>query len=252
MDIEIISCLNDNYSYLIKDNHTDTVAIIDPSEFSPCDEKINQKYKKLDFILNTHHHFDHVGGNLELKNKYNILIAGNANDKERIPGIDILLNENEKFNFNMNSIEIINVPGHTSECIAFYIKNENIIFTGDSIFSLGCGRLFEGSPQQMWNSICKIKKLPNNTKIYCGHEYTMSNAKFIQSINNNTQIKLKINEIEDLRAKDIPTIPTTVGDEKELNIFFQADQDNIKSLLSKDYLTDEEAFKIMRSAKDVF
>ena len=152
----------------------------------------------------------------------------------------------------MHSIEIINVPGHTSECIAFYIKNENMIFTGDSIFSLGCGRLFEGSPQQMWNSICKIKKLPNNTKIYCGHEYTMSNAKFIQSINNNTQIKLKINEIEDLRAKDIPTIPTTVGDEKELNIFFQADQDNIKSLLSKDFLTDEEAFKIMRSAKDVF
>ena len=104
----------------------------------------------------------------------------------------------------------------------------------------------------MWNSICKIKRLPNNTKIYCGHEYTMSNAKFIQSINNNTQIKLKINEIEDLRAKDIPTIPTTVGDEKELNIFFQADQDNIKILLSKDFLTDEEAFKIMRSAKDVF
>ena len=250
LKVDIIPCLSDNYSYIVSDGNQ--ALVIDPSESKPIINFLEKNNLELKFVLNTHHHFDHVGGNLELKNKYNILIAGNANDKERIPGIDILLNENEKLNFNMNSIEIINVPGHTSECIAFYIKNENIIFTGDSIFSLGCGRLFEGSPQQMWNSICKIKRLPNNTKIYCGHEYTMSNAKFIQSINNNTQIKLKINEIEDLRAKDIPTIPTTVGDEKELNIFFQADQDNIKSLLSKDFLTDEEAFKIMRSAKDVF
>ena len=250
LKIDIIPCLSDNYSYVLSIGKD--ALVIDPSEALPIIKFLEKNNLKLKYILNTHHHFDHVGGNLELKNKYSALIAGNEKDKERIPGIDILLNESEKFYFNNSEFEIINVPGHTSECIAYYIKSENVVFTGDAIFSLGCGRLFEGSPNDMWNSICKIKSLPDNTLIYCGHEYTASNAKFVQSINDNDQIKLKIIKIKELRDKNIPTVPTTIAEEKELNIFFQANQKNIKSLLSDNNISDEEAFTIIRSAKDTF
>jgi len=248
--IDIIPCLNDNYSYILSIDKD--ALVIDPGEARPIIDFLKKNNLDLKYILNTHHHFDHVGGNLELKKKYKALIAGSERDKERIPGIDIFLNEGEKFYFNHYEFEIMNVPGHTSECIAYYIKSENAIFTGDAVFSLGCGRLFEGSPKQMWHSICKIKSLPDNTLIYCGHEYTASNAKFVQSINDNEQIKLKIIRIKELREKNIPTIPTTIAEEKELNIFFQADQDNIKDLLSNENISDEEAFTRIRSAKDAF
>ena len=251
LKVDIIPCLSDNYSYIVSDGNQ--ALVIDPSESKPIINFLEKNNLELKFVLNTHHHFDHVGGNLELKNKYNILIAGNANDKERIPGIDILLNENEKFNFNMNSIEIINVPGHTSECIAFYIKNENIIFTGDSIFSLGCGRLFEGSPQQMWNSICKIKRLPNNTKIYCGHEYTHSNLNFcLEHDPNNTHLKDKKIDIEKKLNSKQPTIPSTIADEIKTNIFLRCDDSKIKHGLGLKDSPDVEVFSKLRDLKDSF
>jgi hydroxyacylglutathione hydrolase len=126
------------------------------------------------------------------------------------------------------------------------------VFTGDAVFSLGCGRLFEGSPNEMWKSICKIKSLPDDTNIFCGHEYTMNNAIFTKSIIDNEMIDLKIREIKKLRSNNIPTIPTTIEEEKKLNIFFQADRDEIKSLFSTELINDEEAFKMIRLAKDDF
>ena len=158
MDIEIIPCLNDNYSYLINDDQTDTVAIIDPSEFGPCDKKINEKYKKLDFILNTHHHFDHVGGNVELKKKYGSKILGFEKDKKRIPAIDVLLKDDQEFKIGSLDFKTIFIPGHTLGHIAFYLEKEKVIFTGDTLFSLGCGRVFEGTYEEMFNSLNKIKK----------------------------------------------------------------------------------------------
>jgi hydroxyacylglutathione hydrolase len=172
MNIDIIPCLNDNYSYLIKDDQTNTVAIIDPSEFGPCNGKIDLKYKKLDFILNTHHHFDHVGGNTELKKKYGSRVLGFENDKKRIPAIDILLKDGQEFKIGNLNFKTIFIPGHTSGHIAFYFEKEKVVFTGDTLFSLGCGRVFEGTYQQMFDSLNKIKRLPEDTKIYCGHEYT--------------------------------------------------------------------------------
>ena len=177
MKIEIISCLSDNYSYLIHDEESNTVAIIDPSEFKPCD-KIIKKYNKLDFILNTHHHADHVNGNLELKKKYNSKILGFSQDKRRIPGIDILLEENQKQKIGNLEFEVIFIPGHTKGHIAFFFSKEKIAFTGDTLFSLGCGRVFEGTHEEMFYSLNKIKNLPPDTKIYCGHEYTKSNLDF--------------------------------------------------------------------------
>ena len=149
MKIEVIPCLDDNYSYLIYEEETNTVSIVDPSEFSPC-EKIIKNYKKLDNILITHHHADHVGGNLKLKEKYNSKIFGYQKDKNRIPGIDILLYEDQIFNVGNLEVKVIFIPGHTSGHIAYYIQKENVIFTGDTLFSLGCGRVFEGSHKQMF------------------------------------------------------------------------------------------------------
>ena len=167
LNIHIIPCLNDNYSYLLNDKTTNTVAIVDPSDFDPCNQEIQKKYKKLDYILNTHHHFDHVNGNKELKKKYGAKILGFVKDKARIPGIDKSLIENENFKIGDTSFKVIFVPGHTSGHIAFYSKNEKIIFTGDTLFSLGCGRIFEGTYKQMFNSIasCLAKRERQRTRL---------------------------------------------------------------------------------------
>ena len=222
MKIEIIPCLSDNYSYLIHDEESNTVAIVDPSEFKTCD-KIIKKYNKLDFILNTHHHADHVNGNLELKKKYNSKILGFSQDKKRIPGIDILLRENQKQKIGNLEFEVIFIPGHTRGHIAFFFKKEKIAFTGDTLFSLGCGRVFEGTHEDMYNSLSKFKSLPPSTKVYCGHEYTYNNSLFcIKYDSENIMLKKKIIEIEKKLRKKEPTIPSTIKDELECNIFLRA------------------------------
>ena len=252
MQITPIPCLTDNYAYIINDNNSKIVGVVDPSEASPIISFLNKKNLKLNYILNTHHHFDHIGGNIELKKLYNAKVVGFVGDKHRIPGIDITLKDNEKWNFKNLQVKILHIPGHTLGHICFFFEKEKAAFTGDTLFSLGCGKIFEGSYNQMLKSLNRIKNLPKDTKIYCGHEYTASNAKFVQSINDNDQIKLKIIKIKELREKNIPTVPTTIAEEKDLNIFFQANQENIKSLLSDNNISDEEAFTIIRSAKDTF
>jgi hydroxyacylglutathione hydrolase len=253
MDIEIIPCLNDNYSYLIKDDQTNTVAIIDPSEFGPCDEKINQKYKKLDFILNTHHHFDHVGGNTELKKKYSSKILGFEKDKKRIPSIDVLLKDDQEFRIGSLNFRTIFIPGHTLGHIAFYLEKEKIVFTGDTLFSLGCGRIFEGTYQQMFNSLNKIKSLPGETEIYCGHEYTNNNLEFCLKFNpNNNYLKEKEKIIKAKIKEKKPTIPTTIKDEIQTNIFLRYDDLDVKNTLNLKNAPDLEIFKKLRDLKDNF
>ena len=253
MKIEIIPCLNDNYSYLIKDDQTDTVAIIDPSEFSKCDKKISQKYKKLDFILNTHHHFDHVGGNIELKKKYGSKILGFEMDKKRIPEIDILLKDGQEFKIGNLNFKTIYIPGHTSGHIAFYLKKEKVVFTGDTLFSLGCGRVFEGTYQQMFNSLNKIKRLPDDTKIFCGHEYTKNNLRFCIKFNpNNNNLKDKENLLEAKLKEGKPTIPSTIKDEIQTNIFLRCDDLDVKNALNLKNASDLEIFTKLRDLKDNF
>ena len=253
MNIEIIHCLNDNYSYLIKDNQTNTVAIIDPSEFGPCEEKIDQKYKKLDFILVTHHHFDHVGGNTELKKKYGSKILGFEKDKKRIPGIDILLKDGQDFKIGNLDFKTIFIPGHTSGHIAFYFKKEKVVFTGDTLFSLGCGRVFEGTIKQMFESLNKIKSLPGDTKVYCGHEYTKNNLEFCLKFNpGNNYLKDKEKFIETSIREKKPTIPSTVADEIKTNIFLRYDDLDVKNVLNLKNASDLEIFAKLRDLKDNF
>jgi hydroxyacylglutathione hydrolase len=251
LNIIIVPCLNDNYAYVCYNNKKDAF-VVDPSEFKPVSHFIESNKLNLKFILNTHHHFDHVGGNYELKQKYNCKIVGSKLDEERIPGIDILLNDEDQWKFDEKTAEIIEIPGHTIGHIAFYFKNEKIVFTGDTLFSLGCGRLFEGTPEMMWNSLKKLRELPDDTKIYCGHEYTLSNAKFIESLFSNDLIDEKIKKLKQLELNQIPSIPTTVKEEKKLNLFLQSDSTELKQKLNIESKNDIETFAYLRNLKDSF
>ena len=239
MQIEIIPCLNDNYSYLIIDETNNSACVVDPSESAPIIDFLKNKNINLKYILNTHHHFDHIGGNKDLKKKFGSKIVGYKGDSNRIPEIDLQLENNQIWESENFKAKIIHVPGHTSGHICFHFFREKIIFTGDTLFSLGCGRIFEGTYKEMFESLKKIKRLPKETKIYCGHEYTQSNSKFcITYDSENLNLKKKIKKINNLVQKGMPTIPSTIKDELDCNIF----------LRSKDL----KSFSKLRDLKDNF
>ena len=223
MEVEIISCLKDNYSYLVIDKSNNSACIIDPSESDPVIEIIEKKKINLKFILNTHHHYDHVGGNEILKKKFGAKIIGFKDDKNRIPFVDILLKDNEVWK-NLNfEFKVFHIPGHTSGHICFYFYKDKIVFSGDTLFSLGCGRIFEGTYEQMYCSLNKFKELPKETKIYCGHEYTLQNSVFCATYDkNNNELNKKILEVKSKRDRNLPTIPSTIGEELACNIFLRA------------------------------
>jgi hydroxyacylglutathione hydrolase len=239
MRIEILKCLQDNYSYLIIDETNKNACVIDPGESIPIINFVENNNIKLKYILNTHHHYDHIGGNLELKEKFGSKIVAFKDDKSRIPEIDVLVQNNQIWKADNFEAKIYHTPGHTSGHIAFYFFNEKKIFTGDTLFSLGCGRIFEGTYKEMFNSLNKIKKLPKETKIYCGHEYTLQNSNFcIQQDPKNSKLKDKIIKIKKKLENGLPTLPTILSEEIECNIFLKAN--NI------------ETFSKLRDLKDNF
>ena len=215
MKIEIIKCLQDNFSYYLYDERKNISCIVDPGEDKPIVNYLNKNDKKLDYILNTHHHHDHVGANLELKKKYGAKIIGYIGDKDRIPGIDITVKDRETWKNKNLRFKVYHVPGHTSGHICFHFFDHNFLFTGDTLFSLGCGRIFEGTYQEMYNSLEIIKTFPKNTKIFCGHEYTLKNSIFCLEMDKEN-IKLK-NKIKNGN----PTIPSLLGEELETNVFLK-------------------------------
>ena len=237
--IEIIPCLQDNYSYLIIDESESNACVVDPSEAKPIIDYIEKKNINLKFILNTHHHFDHIGGNKELKEKYNSIVVGYKNDAKRIPEINILVEDNQIWKEDNFEAKIIHIPGHTIGHISVYFCKEKIIFTGDTLFSLGCGKIFEGTYKEMFKSLSKIKNLPEDTKIYCGHEYTLQNSKFcFEHDPQNQNLQKKITKIKEKLKNNIPSIPSTLKDEKECNIFLRA--------------KNAESFSKLRDLKDNF
>ena len=239
MRVEIIPCLQDNYSYLIIDESNKSASVVDPSEAKPIINFIEKENINLKYILNTHHHYDHIGGNKDLKKKYNSVVIGYKDDASRIPGIDILLINNQIWKADNFEAKIMHIPGHTTGHISFHFFKEKLIFTGDTLFSLGCGKIFEGTYQDMFDSLNQIKKLPQDTKIYCGHEYTLQNSKFcIKHDPENLNLKNKIVEIKKKLENNIPTIPSTLKDENECNIFLRA--------------KDVKSFSKLRDLKDNF
>ena len=232
IEIEIVPCLQDNYSYVIIDKSKNNACVIDPSEAQPIINFIEKENINLKYILNTHHHFDHIGGNKELKEKYNSIVVGYKHDAKRIPEISVLVEDNQIWKEDNFEAKIIHIPGHTSGHIGFYFFNEKIIFTGDTLFSLGCGKIFEGTYEQMFESLSKIRNLPEDTKIYCGHEYTLQNSNFcIKHDPQNLNLQNKISKIKEKLSNNIPTIPSTLKDEKECNIFLRAKNVNSFSKL---------------------
>ena len=249
MQVIPIQCLTDNYAYIIIDNNSKTIAVVDPSEAEPVAAFLKKKNLKLNYILNTHHHFDHIGGNNKLKKMYNAKVVGFFGDKHRIPGIDITLKDGERWNFSNTKIKILHIPGHTLGHICFFFEKEKIAFTGDTLFSLGCGRIFEGDHKQMLNSLNKIKKLPKDTAIYCGHEYTYKNAEFCMKYDkDNINLKKKFEKIKKLRLKNLPTMPSVLDDELKSNIFLRCDQNDLKIKIN---MKNEEDFKVFKKVRDL-
>ncbi len=223
MRVEIIKCLKDNYSYLLIDETSNEACLIDPSEANPIINFCEKNHIKPKYILNTHHHYDHVGGNQDIKNQYGSKILGYVEDKDRIPGIDLLLDDQEVWKQKNFQAKILHIPGHTTGHICYYFFNEKIVFTGDTLFSLGCGKIFEGTYGQMYESLNKFKDFPLETKIYCGHEYTLQNSKFcIKHDPLNKKLANKILQIKKNIYDGYPTVPSTIKDELECNIFLRA------------------------------
>ena len=248
-----IPLLKDNYSYIISDIISKTTTCIDPGNAEEILRYLKKNNLKLDYILNTHHHSDHVGGNLELKKIFNCKIVGSFTDLNRIPGIELGLKDQELFDLGGSKLRVIETPGHTVGHICFYSYESKSLFSGDTLFSLGCGRLFEGSCKQMMESLLKLRSLPGETKVYCGHEYTQSNSKFVFHLDkNNENLKRKIEQIKDKRNRLESTVPSTISEEIELNPFMKFDDEGYLDVIGFKNVSNEENFRKIRKMKDDF
>ena len=248
LQIEQIPLLKDNYSYLLQDTTLGVNAIVDPADDTPVLSYLKEKNITLHYILNTHHHFDHTGSNLAIKKETKCTIIGAKEDKNRIPGIDEVVEEGDSVFVGKNEGKVLFVPGHTKGHIAYWFSDSKALFCGDTLFSLGCGYLFEGTPQQMWNSLEKIRKLPKDTRLYCAHEYTLENAVFAKDIEpDNIDLKNYIKKCENLIAQGKPTIPSLLEEELNANPFLRVDK---KSIQKKVNLENVELWKVFAKVRE--
>ncbi len=227
--------------------------MVDPAVAAPVLERLRQRGRTLDWILSTHHHADHTGGNLELKQATGCRIAGAKKDAARIPGIDLGLVEGDRFELGQARAEVFETPGHTLGHISYWFAAPKALFCADTLFSLGCGRVFEGSFEQMWRSLSKLAALPDDAAVYCAHEYTQSNARFALSVDpDNPALKARAAEVERQRAAGRPTVPTMLGEERKANPFLRPHDPAIRQRLGLADASDAEVFAELRRRKDRF
>lgn len=234
-----IPMLSDNYAWLLTDSKTGVTGIVDPAQAEPVLEILSAQGKMLDFIFLTHHHADHIGGVPALVARYQPQVVGNEADAARLPKLDISVHEGSLVAFGAATVRVLTLPGHTLGHIGYYIADGDLLLPGDTLFSLGCGRLFEGTPAQMFSSLAKFSTLPDNTLVCAAHEYTAANARFARSIDpENQALQARAKEVEALRAQGQPTLPVTLGQERATNPFLRA--------------ACVETFAALRKAKDNF
>lgn len=237
--IEPLPLLKDNYAWLLHERSSGFVAVIDPSEADPVTLALKARGLGLDLVINTHHHWDHVGGNAGLKAHFNCRVVGPAYDVHRLMGLDAGLTEGEGLSVGESRARILHIPGHTTGHIALWFAEEQAVFVGDTLFSLGCGRMFEGTAEMMWSSLSRLAELPESTRVFCGHEYTEANARFALTIEpTNLDLLARAAEVRKLRLAGRPTVPSTIGEEKRANPFLR--------------VGDAKSFGALRAKKDGF
>lgn len=231
-EIRTFTCLNDNFGYLIHDVETKATASIDAPEAGPILKALEREDWQLTDILITHHHGDHVGGVAELKRKYNCRVVAPHDKTTEIANVDLRVANADVVKIGNLLARVLETPGHTLDHISYVFDTEKAVFAADTLFSIGCGRVFEGTYPMMWDSLLKLRALPDDFKLYCGHEYTASNVKFALTVDpDNAALQVRAAEVAKLRAENKPTIPTLLGDEKRANVFLRADEPSVAARL---------------------
>lgn len=251
LHVHQFNCLDDNYGVLIHDAKAGVTAAIDAPDAEVIARELDAKRWQLTHIFVTHHHADHTGGNLELKALSGCTIVGPAAEAARIPGLDVAVADGDTFTFGSFAVRVISTPGHTAGHVSYWIPDAGVAFVGDTLFALGCGRLFEGTAETMWASLSKLMALPPETQIYCGHEYTAANARFALTIEpENAALQRRAREITALRAAGKPTIPTRIDLELDTNPFLRAGSTAIRTRLGLQDAADWQVFGEVRNRKN--
>lgn len=250
--VHMFPCLSDNYGYLIHDPDSGLTASIDTPDAAEINRQLVKQNWQLSYILNTHHHADHAGGNLQLKRQTGCTVVGPRADAPRIPGIDVQLGDGNSFQFGGFTATVYDTPGHTRGHIVYHFTDQHIAFVGDTLFALGCGRLFEGTPAQMWDSLQKIMRWEDDTLIYCAHEYTQANARFAISVEpKNELLQQRIDWIDQQREQNLPTVPSKLGDEKATNPFLRPNSRHLQKTIGLEG-SSVDVFARTRELKDQF
>lgn len=252
VEIEQFMCRSDNFGVLVRDPQSGETAIIDAPEEAPILAAIERTGWQPTLILTTHHHPDHVEANQALKQRFGLRIVGPGKEAAKIPGIDQTVSEGDVIRIGEEPVHVIETPGHTAGHVSYHLPQSRVVFAADTLFALGCGRLFEGTPAMMHASLQKLAGLPADTAVYCGHEYTLSNARFALTVDpTNSALKERAKRIEKLRAEDKPTLPTTIGEELATNPFLRPHDPAIRRNLGMEDASDEAVFAEIRKRKDV-
>ncbi|HEY5306425.1 MAG TPA: hydroxyacylglutathione hydrolase [Pseudolabrys sp.] len=252
-ETRLFSCLNDNYGVLVHDTESGATASIDAPEAAPIEAALKATGWKLTDILVTHHHADHTGGIAALKDKYKCRVVAPAAEAETIPAVDLSVREGDKVTVGKLTANVIETPGHTNGHISYWFHADKLAFVGDTLFSIGCGRVIEGTPGMMWRSLTKLRDLPNDTKIFCGHEYTAANIRFARTIEPDNQVlAAREAQVNQQIAAGEPTIPVTIGDEKLANPFLRADQPEVAAAVGMAGKPATQVFSEIRARKNKF
>lgn len=251
LEIVTVACLSDNYAYLVRDGESGTVALVDAPEADPIEAALDGRGWDLGAILITHHHGDHVAGVDALRSRYGAKVVGAKADAHRLPRLDRELAEGDSGGTDAFAAQVLDVPGHTVGHIAYYFPEAGALFSADSLMALGCGRLFEGTPEQMWSSLSKLAALPPETMVYSGHEYSESNARFALTIDpDNPDLVDRARRIGEARSRGEPTVPVTLALEAATNPFLRASDPGLKSRLGLAKSSDAQVFAEIRRRKD--